>query len=472
MTYLDELRKQTNKNTLTENGAVTNDSSLNTVLDFFSLAGAMRDRKEDAVELFAKAFAEDPQLAIKCLFYIRDIRGGQGERDIFRACIKDLPVDIQKKITKFVPEYGRYDDWLSFEQTPELVELIRKQLSLDGNNMLAKKPVSLLAKWLPSENASSKETIRKATEMRKALGLSSKLYRNMLSDLRAYIKILERDMSSKNWGKIDYEKIPAQAHRKHTKAFNRNDEVRYSKYLESVKKGEKKIKTSTLFTYEVFDMIKEGQTETANVMWENLPDYTNGKNALVLADVSGSMSGRPMSISVSLALYFAERNKGTFKDYFMTFSERPQLVKVMGRTLEQKIRFIENAHWEMNTDIEKAFKAILDTAVKSNAKQEEMPSILYIISDMEFDECTENPDLTNFENAKKMFEQAGYKLPTVVFWNVDARQNQAPATKFDNNVTLISGSSQSTFRYAVEGKSPMESMLDILNSDRYSEIKI
>lgn len=471
MNYLDQLRQETNRNTLTENGAVTNDSSLNPVLDFFSMAGAMRSRPDDAVKLFKKAFASDPLLATKCLFYIRDVRGGQGERDIFRKCVKALPEEVQTKVVGYVPEYGRYDDLLSFT-TPEVAKLIKAQLALDVEKMKAKQPVSLLAKWLPSENASSRETFKQAITLRKALKMKASVYRKTLSGLRNYIRILETSMSKNDWEGIDYETLPSQAHRKHVKAFNKHDGERYTKYIESVEKGEKKIKTGTLFTYEIFDMVAKGDTKTANAMWDKLPDYTRGENALVVADVSGSMSGRPMSISVSLALYFAEHNKGAFHNYFMTFSAHPQLVQVLGKNLENKLQLIENSQWDMNTDIEKAFKAILSSAVKANAPQEEMPKILYIISDMEFDACTENSELTNFENAKEMFEQAGYKLPTVVFWNVDSRQNQAPATMFDNNVTLISGSSQSTFRYAVEGKNPLQSMLDILNSERYSKITI
>lgn len=471
MSYLDQLKQTTNKNTFTENGAITNDSTLDPVLDFFSRAAAMRDRKEDTVKLFTRAFSADPQLAIRALFYIRDVRGGQGERDIFRTIVKSLPILIQDKIVDYVPEYGRYDDLLSFSGGG-VIALIKRQLAKDEADMKIGDSISLLAKWLPSENTSSKETRAHAKAILEALELKPAQYRKKLSALRKYIKLLEQQMSAKEWSAIDYEKIPSQAHRKHIGAFKRNDEARYNEYLEAVNKGEKKIKTDTLFTYEVFDLVEEGKEDTANAMWKNLPDYTKGKNALVIADVSGSMSGRPMSISVSLALYFAERNKGMFNNYFMTFSEAPQLVRVLGDTLTEKLGNIENARWDMNTNIQAAFYAILQAAIDGKASQDEMPSILYIVSDMEFDSATEDNSETNFEHAKKMFENAGYKLPHVVFWNVDSRNDQSPATMYDNNVTLISGSSQSTFRYALEGKTPLESMNDILNSERYSSITI
>lgn len=472
MTYLDELKQSTNRNSTTENGAITNDSTLNPVLDFFANAGAMRDRKEDAVKLFNRAFAYDKQLAVRCLFYVRDIRGGQGERDTFRACIVSLPPEIQAKIAKYVPEYGRYDDLLYFTSYPEVNEIIKEQLKIDEEKMIAGQPISLLAKWLPSENTSSKTTRIKAKMVREALELKPREYRKKLSKLREYIKILERKMSANEWGAINYETIPSQAHKKHTRAFKKHDLDRYNEYIEAVEKGEKKIKTSTLFTYEIFDMVSDGEDDVANIMWKNLPDYTNGKNALVLADVSGSMQGRPMSISVSLALYFAERNKGAFKDYFMTFTTESKLVQVLGSSLAERLNNIENADWDGSTNIMSAFKAILEAGIKGKSEQSEMPTVLYIISDMEFDQAIEENDQTNFEVAKQMFENAGYKLPHLVFWQVDSRNNQSPATMYDNNVTLISGSSQSTFRYAVEGKTPLESMNDILNSDRYSKINI
>lgn len=472
MSYLDALKQSTNKNTFTENNAITNDGTLNPVLDFFSRAGAMRDRKEDAVRLFLKAYATDPQLAVRALFYLRDIRGGQGERDLFRACVASLPADIQDKLVKYVPEYGRYDDMLYFITSGVVTDFIKEQLAIDEAKMKAGQSVSLLAKWLPSENTSSVLTRGRALAVRTALGLTSAQYRKKLSALRAYIKVLERQMSANEWDTIDFEKLPSQAHRKHVDAFKRHDETRYAEYLESVKKGEKKINTSTLFTYEVFDMIEEGKEDVANVMWEKLPDYTNGKNALVLADVSGSMQGRPMSISVSLALYFAEHNKGAFNGYFMTFSAVPQLVEVLGDSLTERLKNIENSRWDMNTDIQAAFMSILNAAISGKTPQEEMPAVLYVISDMEFDQATENNDQTNFEYAKQMFEAAGYKLPHVVFWNVDSRNDQSPATMYDDRVTLISGSSQSTFRYAVEGKTPLESMNDILNGERYQAITI
>lgn len=465
MSFLDELKKGTNIAT-TLNGAKTNKKSLNPCLDFFALAGAMRSRVDDAVVLFEKAYLTDRVMAIRALFYLRDVRGGQGERNLFRVCLrrlKALSVDDYSKVIKYIPEYGRWDD-LIWE---DAIEMVGEQIKEDEAAMKKGKEVSLLAKWLPSENASSDSSKRSARMLAKKLNLKPSQYRKKLSSLRKHIKLLEQKMSEKKWEEVNYEKVPSQALRKHVKAFRRNDEEKFEAYLEAVKNKEKKIKTSTLFTYEVFDLIKHDE-ETANVLWDNLPDYCE-HDALVVADVSGSMCGRPISISVSLALYFAERNKGLMKGCFMTFSDQPELIEVIGKTLSQRLNMIENAAWGFSTNLEAVFDVILTSAKKSGNK--EIPRVVYIISDMEFNQCV-RADKTIFENAKERFEEEGLELPHVVFWNVNSLQNQVPATKFDKNVTLISGASQSTFRYAVEGKTPEQSMMDILSSERYERIKI
>lgn len=480
MSFINELEKGTNHYVLTENGAITNASALDANLDYFALAGAMRKRVGDTRDLFSKAFSSNKLTALRTLFYIRDIRGGQGERDVFRAgleAIEKLDRSLAMRIVEndWIGEYGRYDDLFTFK-TPEvmqaIVDFIDKRLTADEAAMKEGKSVSLLAKWLPSENTSSKESVKLARLITTNLGVKPSQYRKRIVALRKYIKLLEQQMSSNEWAEINYSKLPSQAGRKHVKAFMRHDEKRYRDFLGKVQKGEAKINTGTLFTYEIYDMVQSGSEETADAMWKNLPDYTRGSNALVMADVSGSMTGRPMSVSVSLALYFAERNQGPFKDYYMTFSGTPVLTKVVGNTIEEKFRFVERHNVGYNTDLAKAFDAILNAAIKSGAKGDDMPRILYIISDMEFDDQMSNCGETNFETAQRKFKEAGLELPHVVFWNVDARQNQAPATKFDNRVTLLSGCNQSTFKYAVEGKTPVEFMNEVVNGERYSKITL
>ena len=480
-TFLDSLKAQVNKNARTENNALTYSSSGNDVLNFFALAGAKRNDVNGAIQLFRAAYAEDRQLAVRALFYLRDIRGGQGERNLFRALFKELQkLDDQtaKKIIKFIPEYGRWDDvFASVNNGFEIVSMVEAQLRRDEDAMKEGHQVSLMAKWLPSENTSSSKSRALARLLASGLDISNKEYRKRVVALRKYIQLLEQKMSTNQWSEIDYGKLPSQAGRKHTKAFKRHDELRYEQFLEQVVKGEKKLNAGTLYTYEVMDVVRGGNESAANAFWASLPDYTNGSNALVVADTSGSMSyfqnpGPPIVVSTSLALYFAEHNEGPFKNYFITFSENPHLVAVRGNTLSQKLQNISTTAWGFNTDISKVFELILNAAKRAGANAEDIPKVIYIISDMEFDSVRGGEDVTNYENAKQMFENAGFKLPHVVFWNVASRNTNVPATTADQNVTLVSGLSQSTFRYVMEGKTPMESMLDILNGDRYSQIVV
>jgi hypothetical protein len=478
--FLDSLQQNASKNARTENGALTHSTTHNAVLDFFALAGGMRDNAGDAVKLFRKAFAEDPQLAVRALFYIRDIRGGQGERDLFRTLfleLRTLDDEAAEQVTGFIPEYGRWDDLLTVAD-PELVaEIVSQQLEIDTSLMDQGQSISLMAKWLPSENASSEKSRKRARLLADLIGMSNKEYRQRVVALRKYIQLLEQKMSANEWEAIDYGKLPSQAGRKHNKAFKRHDENRYSSYLEAVMSGDAKMNAGTLYTYEVFDEVKKGNDKAADAMWKSLPDWTNGSNSIVVADVSGSMFGRPMSVSVSLALYFAEHNTGPFKDYFLTFSTRPHLVKVQGKTLTERLRNIESSDWGMNTDLNKVFDLILRAAVSSGADAEDVPKVIYIISDMEFDEATGNrwdtsATKTNYERAEQMFVDAGFELPHIVFWNVNARNTNVPATLHDGKVTLISGLSQSTFRYVVEGKTPLELMHEVLNGERYAQITV
>lgn len=465
-TYLNKLKKNTNK-TKTLNNADTLKSTLNPLVDFFAMGGATRDNESLGLDLFKKAFSFDNQKAIRILFYLRDIRGGQGERNLFRNALEYLGKKEKitaKKIVEYIPEYGRFDDMFSLP-TDMYIPLVMKQLSEDWKSDAP----SLLAKWLPSENTSSKETRALAREIREALGGTSKEYRQTLSALRRKIKLVEHNLTNNDYDSINYETIPSQASLKYRKAFYRNDEKGYQAFLDAVEKGEKKINASTLFPYQVYDAVKgEENSSTSNALWKALPDYTQGKNAIVVADVSGSMSGRPMSVSVSLALYFAERNKGEFKDHFITFSAEPHLQKVTGKTLEQRMNSIETAQWDMNTNLKKVFELLVDTAIENEADPDEMPSTIYIISDMEFDECIEGG--TNFSAIDKMYAKAGYTRPNLVFWNVNAHQKNVPVEQDQEGVTLVSGCSPSTFKLVVEGKTPVDLMEDVINSPRYQEI--
>lgn len=500
--FLNGLNATLNTTT-TENGAVTNKSSLDAVVDFYGLAGAMRERTDAAANLFENAYADDPLTAVRTMFYLRDVRGGQGERDVFKACLnrlRHIDGEAYRYVVHHIPFYGRWDDVLHAGVTEEALDLIRDQWNADVDALNAGESVSLMAKWLPSVKTSSAATMKLADDLAYKLDLMPVHYRQTLSALRERIRLLEHQMSTNDWQNIDYGKLPSQAHRRHTKAFIRHTPERYGEYLTQVAKGEKKINVKTVYPHEIWQMVNKGETEYANVAWEALPDYTQGNNAIVMADVSQSMTwynnARAMAVSVSLALYFAERNTGPFKGYFMTFSSQPQLVRVTGSSVAQRMRIIMNSRVGGSTDLSAAFRAIL--AAGRTAPQD-LPKVLYVISDMEFDQaCPKTPSYARlaqpyvdawgrvtyrtvnvsvpspqasvFETAKAEFAQAGLTLPHVVFWNVEARQNQAPALAHDGNVTLVSGLSPTTFSQVVEGKTPRQLVDSVVNGERYKRI--
>lgn len=461
----------------TENGADTFTRSGSLLLDFYAQAGAMRNNKEEALELFKRAFAEDNEKAVRILFYLRDVRGGQGERDLFRICLEWLgneEKEVFEKIVNFVPEYGRFDDL--FFDNDKCFEILKETLKKDE---LSETP-SLLAKWLPTINASSAKTKAKAKFLAEKLGFNSIAYRKLVRDIRKKLAVVEEKMSAKKWGEINYSSVPSQASRIYKNAFKKHDEERYDKFIEKATKGEVKINASTLYPYQIYNSVNNDYSETLEALWNQLPDYTQGKNALVVADTSGSMRGDPMSVSISLALYFAERNKGQFKDYFISFSHEPKLHKVVGKNLRDKMRSIELGD-VANTNIQKVFELILNTGLQNNVPQEEMPETIYIISDMEFDQATNDYEygygrtkkVTNYDAIKSKYAESGYKLPNIVFWNVDARSGKnLPVQQDESGVALVSGFSPVIFKMAVENKTPEQVMLDTINSERYNKIKL
>ena len=473
--------------TYTENGALTNKSTFNAIVDFFFHGAALRSRPNEAVNLFQQAFDEDPTQALRILFYIRDIRGGQGERNIFRTVLRSIATSnstnaerIQTWLGKnihLIPVYGRWDDLFVFMGTTlesNVIALIRETLYHDTMNTHP----TLLAKWLPSENTSSEKTRKLANHIRQKLGMTSRQYRKVLSSLRRTIKIIETNLTNKDYT-FDYAQVPSKASLRYRKAFARNDNARYSAYLEAVNKGEKKINTSTLYPYDLLHTLwYDNDTRTVDTMWKNLPDYVENLQGLVVADTSGSMCGRPMEVSVSLAMYIAERNKNeAWKDYFISFSERPMFHKITGNTLAQRAKSVQLGD-VANTNIQAVFNLILARALGADGlkrvPQEDMPKILLIISDMEFDFCARGNNgrhFTNFEMIQRKYRQAGYEMPTLVFWNVNSRNTQTPVTINDKGVVLISGCSPVVLKYALgQTTTPMQMVYNVTNSERYNSI--
>ncbi len=478
---LEQLKEESNI-TLTENGATTYISTKSHCLDLFSAIGAIRKSPEsDIIGRFIKAYAEDENLALKTLFFARDAREGLGERRVFRIILNYLakyePESVRRNIA-YIAEYGRYDDLLCLIGTPcekDVIRLIDAQLKKD---IASDTGVSLLAKWLPSVNASNKETVRTARRLARLLAMSEPQYRKTVVALRKKIDIVENRLRVQDYT-FDYSKLPALAMLKYRGAFYENDYDRYCEYLDNVKHGNAKMHTGVLTPYDVIapcfnwrsDGLSAEERNAMDVTWNALEDFGNDENALAVIDGSGSMYPRAIAVALSLGIYFAERNKGKFRNHFITFSGRPQLVEIKGSDIAEKVRYCCRYDEVANTNLAAVFNLLLKTAVKYDLPQEELPKRLYIISDMEFDECVENSGTTNFENAKRKYAEKGYTLPEIVFWNVESRNVQQPVTMNENGVALVSGCSPRLFSMVASGElNPYKTMLEILTSERYAKI--
>ena len=488
---LEHIRKEANM-TLTENGAATYASTGSDCLDLFATVGALRrESDEEILVRFIRAFAEDRDKAMKLLFFARDVRGGLGERRVFRVILRWLagfaPDSVRKNIS-YVAEYGRYDDLLCLVGTPceaDMMACIRERFLEDMEALDNDAPVSLLAKWLPSENASSRETRRLARIIADGLDLTPSEYRRALSAMRARIGIIENNLREKDYT-FDYSKQPSRAMFKYRMAFCRNDMERYKAFLDSVARGEKTLHVDNVSPYELVEPyltdndykgieMSPEQKETLNATWNSLPDFGGDENSIAVVDTSGSMYWErrplPAAVALSLGLYVAERNRGAFANRFITFSQTPQLIELKGETFADRLAYAASFCEVANTDIEAVFDLILDAAVKNETPQEDLPAKLIIISDMEFDECAVNASDTNFDNARKKFAARGYRLPQIVFWNAASRHRQQPVTKNEQGVALVSGVTPRIFSMvAGELLSPILFMEEVLGSERYAAI--
>ena len=495
-TLLEGMKAATNY-TLTENGGITHKTTNSDLLDMFAMGAAMRNRSDaDVILMFKKAFAENAELAMKMLFYIRDVRGGQGERRFFRTVVhwaateKSTRESIRKNI-EFFPEFGRWDDLYALEGTPlmsDALALIKRQLALD----VECKTPSLLAKWLKSENASSAETARLANITRQYLGMSHKQYRKTLSILRARINVLEVLMSANRWDEIEFDNIPSKAGLIYKNAFARRDIIK-AKYEQFAKSDTTKVNAGTLYPYEVvekaIDLMRPnywGNTHVAmdnvdrlmiNKYWDNLTDYLNGAklDALCMIDTSGSMSGTPINVATALGMYCAERNQGPWHNHYISFSSRPQLIETAGVDFCDKVYRIVRTNLCENTNIEAAFDMVLNTALRTGAA---LPEYMIVISDMEFDSatgnywhrngcmCTANAE-TVMETIERKFNSHGLRMPKLIYWNVDARQANIPMIG-NHYVSYVSGFSPSIFKSILTGKTGWDLMLEAIDTERYA----
>lgn len=507
--FINSLKQNTNYK-LTENEAISHSSTNSKVYDLFAFGGAYRSRdKDDIILLFKNAYEEDKNLALKCLFYLRDIREGQGERKFFREAFNwicnNYPEDI-KNLLPLIPEFGRWDDLIySTIDTPlenYMLSIIKNQLILD---LLDSKTPSLLAKWLPSENASAYITKKTATKIRKYLGLTHKTYRQNLSNLRTKINIVEKLMSANKWEEIKFDKIPSKAGLIYKNAFARRDIIS-QKYKNFIQSNDTKVNAKTLYPYNIIKDItkyldgwRSGiknipsiERETLEKYWNNLPNYIFGKNQSILCvvDTSGSMtygnSITPIDVAISLGIYAGERCEGPFKNHYISFSSRPQLIEIQGIDLADKVNRIYQTNLCENTNLNAVFDLLKETALQSPENAKSLPNTIIVISDMEIDsgskDCywnekreqfkgwTTESAATEMEKIRTEWAAAGLTLPNLVYWNVDARNN----TILDSgdSVSFVSGYSSILFESICKGVKGIEIMYEKLLSDRYKNIHI
>lgn len=498
-TFVDSL-KRANNITITENGAVAHKTTFRKVYDMFAFAGAYRTRTdEDCILLFKNALEEDATLALKCLFYIRDIRGGQGERRFFRVCFQWLAQEypeLARRNLIHLAEYGRYDDLYCVVGTVienDMFEIIKNQLRIDLDSLKAgaNTSVSLLAKWLKSENASSYETKQLANRTREYLGLTHKAYRQILSALRTRINIVEKLMSENRWEEIEFDKIPSKAGLIYRNAFAHRDVIA-AKYAKFMADKNTKINTGALYPYEIVrsvtekfprwadhvvlsDIMEKEERDMLNKAWAQQKDYINGAvcPAMAIVDTSGSMRGLPLDVAISLGMYSAERLGGPFKNSFISFSAVPRFVEVEGVDFVDKVRRIWESNVCENTNLTAVFDLLRNCALDPSIDNNDLPKTLVVISDMEIDRqsCWRSDDIrmTEMQRIRSQWNALGLEMPHLVYWNVNARHNVI--LDDDENTTFVSGCSPVIFESIISGKSGQDLMMDKLNSERYDRIK-
>lgn len=467
---MSSLLQAMNETSRTNNGALTNYSSLNKCVDLFFTIGSSRNM--DIIPLFYKALSENKDLALRILLWSRDIREGAGERETFRKILSSIKDNyVTNKFIKTVPEIGRWDDLLCLisediknETQAGTAALNLISLELEKDNCV------LCAKWMPRKGPI-------ATRIRKYLGLTPRSYRKLLVNKS---NTVEQKMCSKNWDKINYEHVPSIAAKKYSNTFNRQDGVRYQEYIEKLVKGEVKVNAGAIFPHDVIIGMRNGNIDLANVQWKSLPNYLENSSEKILpvVDVSGSMEcaiGKSKSlmcidVSIALGLYLSERNTGIFKDEFITFSKSPVIQRLTGN-LHERYCQLARAHWSMSTDIEKVFFLVLQQARTFNIMREDMPTMIVILSDMEFNQATYDCDRerTNYSAIKDLYRNSEYEMPKLVFWNLNAREGNVPCTYDENGVLLVSGFSPSIMRDVLSNdiKTPEQIMMHTVMKERY-----
>ena len=479
--------------TETWNGCDTLATTDSACLDMFGRAGAMRAASvTDKEILFSKAFAEDKDIAVKLLFYTRDVRGGYGERDTFNQMFRHLAEINTESVTKnlwAVLEFGRAKDLYALIGTSaekDMWVFMKDQFELDLANMEAGKSVSLLAKWIATPDSKVEKTKELGKRTAKALGYNHKTmreYKTKLRALRKYLDLPEAKMCAGKWDEIEYSKCASKFLLKNRKAFAKNDAERWANFNKKVETGEATMNMGTTTPCDIIYEVRHNYTSDLENMWKSLPDVCNG-NAMIMCDTSGSMTNsyrcksklEPIDVAFGLALYFAQRNKGDLKDMMMNFSDRPQFIELNAATLRDNYNIAMRAPVNYSsTNLEAAFDLLLKTLVKGNITKEEMPQAIVIVSDMQIN-CVDGVDrdnnMTFYDVMKQRYNEAGYDLPQVVFWNVNATNPTFHAAKSTRGVSMVSGYSPNVFKQVMEniGTTPYELMMAVVNSERYAEV--
>lgn len=464
------LFEAVNSQSRTENGAITYATTFNKNVDFFSSIGASRNK--DISDQFIAALNEDTELSLRVLQWGRDIRGGAGERNTFKSLFSVLlarRLDLAEKVLVKIPNLGRWDDILVCFGTG----LETKALSMISDALLEQKN-GLCAKWMPRQGAH-------ANKIRSFLKVSPKEYRKILVSLS---KTVEQQMCAQQWNQISYSGVPSIAAARYQRAFSKHDPEGYSQYKTKLISGQEKINASVAYPYDVIRSIRNGDEQIAEQQWKSLPDYMEGSTERILpiVDVSGSMSVgvsgsiTALDVAVSLGLYISERSEGVFKDQFITFSAIPQMISLHG-TLSEKLAQMESSEWGMNTNLQAVFTLILQSAKKYTVSQDQMPTKLLILSDMEFDECvmaSENDqrvDLSAIEMIRHEYSKEGYVLPTIIFWNLNKKSSKNCPVRYDEVGTcLISGFSPAILKSFMSGEqiTPLSVMLNTVMTEKYA----
>jgi len=495
-TLVNYLVNEDNK-TLTDNGAAAYKSTMNAVLDLFALGGSYRNRSDDEVILlFSKAYDENPDLALKCLFYLRNARGGAGERRFFRVCFNWLCIyhvaDAQY-LVPFIPEFGRWDDLIYSTYGTGVfsyaMSIIKRQLQLD----LACVTPSLLGKWMPSESAASAKTREMWAACRKELNWSAREYRKNISALRARINIVETLMCENRWNEIEFDKIPSKAGFIYRNAFARND-ICGDRYRAFMMQEKPQVNAKTMFPYEIVKSAAHCgndalERKTLDTYWNNLPDYCADSklSALCVVDTSGSMEcsygntrTSPLDIAVSLGLYCGERAGGAFKNHFITFASKPQFISFKKGDIVTKVKDIYHRNLCDNTNLEAVFDLLLNAVLLGKAKAKDLPNTIIIISDMHIDTATRSWERERYnmwtednagslmENIRQKWQAHGIKMPNLVYWNANASKDII--LDLDPSVRFVSGTSPAIFKAVLQNGTMTSIMLDVLCSKAYTRI--